>query len=47
MFDELKRFCPNFPKCGLRLVFVWEWPVEWPTLDSPLLPAKNKILIHD
>ncbi len=48
LFDELEKVLPEFSEMWVATGFpVGEWPVEWPTLDSPLLPAKNKILIHD
>jgi CubicO group peptidase (beta-lactamase class C family) len=48
LFDALEKYLPEFSEMWVATDFhVGEWPVEWPTLDSPLVPAKNKILIHD
>lgn len=46
--DELEKYLPEFANMGVAADFrIGEWPFKWPTLDSQLVPAKNKILIHD
>jgi CubicO group peptidase (beta-lactamase class C family) len=46
--DELGKYLPEFSQMRVATDFrIGEWPFKWPTLSSPLVPAKNKILIHD
>jgi CubicO group peptidase (beta-lactamase class C family) len=46
--DELEKYLPEFSHMQVATDFrLGEWPFKWPTLSSPLVPAKNKILIHD
>jgi len=46
--DELEKYLPEFADMQVATDFpIGEWPFKWPTLSSPLVPAKNKILIHD
>ena len=48
LFDELDKYLPEFSEMVVATDFpIGEWPVKWPTLESSLVPAKNKILIHD
>jgi CubicO group peptidase (beta-lactamase class C family) len=48
LYDELERYLPEFSDMWVAIGFrVGEWPVTWPTLASPRVPAKNKILIHN
>jgi CubicO group peptidase (beta-lactamase class C family) len=48
LHDELEKYLPEFSDMQVATDFVLgEWPFKWPTLDSPLAPAKNKILIHN
>ena len=48
LYDELEKYLPEFSDMQVATDFkLGEWPFEWPTLDSPLVPAKNKILIHN
>jgi CubicO group peptidase (beta-lactamase class C family) len=48
LFDELEKYLPEFSKMWIASDFrLGKWPFKWPTLASPLVPAKNKILIHD
>ena len=46
--DELEKYLPEFSDMQVATDFpIGEWPFKWPTLNSPLVPAQNKILIHD
>lgn len=46
--DELEKYLPEFSDMQVATDFrIGEWPFQWPTLDSPVMPARNKILIHD
>jgi CubicO group peptidase (beta-lactamase class C family) len=48
LYDELEKYLPEFSDMQIATDFcIGEWPFTWPTLASPLVPAKNKILIHD
>jgi CubicO group peptidase (beta-lactamase class C family) len=48
LFDELEKYLPEFSDMWVAADFsVGEWPSKWPTPASPLVPAINKILIHD
>ena len=48
LYDELDRYLPEFSDMQIATDFILgDWPFKWPTLASPLAPAKNKILIHD
>jgi CubicO group peptidase (beta-lactamase class C family) len=48
LYDELEKYLPEFSHMQVATDFILgEWPFTWPTLASPLAPAKNKILIHD
>jgi CubicO group peptidase (beta-lactamase class C family) len=48
LYDELEKHLPEFADMQVATDFrLEEWPIKWPTLASPLVPAKNKILIHD
>lgn len=48
LYDELEKYLPEFSEMWVATDFpIGEWPVEWPTLNSQLEPAENKILIHD
>jgi CubicO group peptidase (beta-lactamase class C family) len=48
LYDELEKYLPEFSDMQIATDFcLGEWPFKWPTLASPLVPAKNKILIHD
>lgn len=48
LYDELEKYLPEFSHMQIATDFVLgEWPFKWPTMASPLAPAKNKILIHD
>jgi CubicO group peptidase (beta-lactamase class C family) len=48
LYDELALYLPEFADMQVAPDFpVGEWPVQWPTLASALVPAKNRILIHD
>lgn len=48
LYDELEKYLPEFSQMQVATDFILgEWPFKWPTLASPLVPAKNKILIHD
>lgn len=47
LYDELEKYLPEFADMQIATDFVLgEWPFKWPTMASPLVPAKNKILIH-
>lgn len=47
LYDELAKYLPEFAEMQIATDFILgEWPFKWPTLASPLVPAKNKILIH-
>lgn len=47
LYDELEKYLPEFADMQIATDFILgEWPFKWPTLASPLVPAKNKILIH-
>lgn len=46
--DELSKYLPEFANMQVASDFrIGEWPFAWPTLSSPLVPAKNPILIHE
>ncbi len=46
--DELARYLPEFASMQYAPDFkLGEFPFAWPTADSRLVPAKNKMLIHD
>lgn len=46
--DELDKYLPEFSDMQVATDFrIGEWPFQWPTLNSPLVPAKNKMLVHD
>ncbi len=46
--DELATYLPEFFNMQVATDFrIGEWPFAWPTLSSPLAPAKNKIHIHE
>ncbi|MBA4383137.1 MAG: hypothetical protein C0410_00225 [Anaerolinea sp.] len=48
LYDALEKFLPEFADMWVATDFViGEWPFKWPILTSSLVPAKNKILIHD
>jgi CubicO group peptidase (beta-lactamase class C family) len=48
LYDELEKYLPEFGDMQIATDFrIGEWPFKWPTLASPLVPARNKILIHD
>jgi CubicO group peptidase (beta-lactamase class C family) len=48
LYDELEKYLPEFSDMQVATDFrIGEWPFAWPTLASPLVPAKNMILIHD
>lgn len=46
--DELARYLPEFAHMQYAADFKFgEFPFAWPTGSSALVPAKNKMLIHD
>ena len=48
LYDLLEKYLPEFADMQVATDFqIGEWPFKWPTLASPLVPAKNKIFIHD
>ncbi len=48
LFDPLDRYLPAFSSMQYATNFqVGKFPQMWPTDQSPLRPARNKILIHD
>lgn len=45
--DELSDYLPEFDEMQIANDFVFgEWPIRWPDANSPLIPARNKIHIH-
>lgn len=48
LYDALEQYLPEFASMQYASDFkLGEFPFVWPTSQSPLIPAKNKILIHD
>jgi len=46
--DPLAKYLPEFSDMQVATDFpIGEWPFAWPTLASPLTPAKHPILIRD
>ncbi len=46
--DLLSDYLPEYANMQVATDFrIGEWPFAWPTLASPLKPAKNKIHIHE
>ncbi|MCE5188535.1 MAG: beta-lactamase family protein [Eubacteriales bacterium] len=45
--EPLSRYLPEFSEMQVAKDFRFvDWPFAWPTLSSPLAPARNPILIH-
>ena len=48
LYDTLDKYIPEFSQMYYSADFkVGEFPFRWPTLEDNLLPARNKIYIHD
>ena len=46
--DPLDKYLPEFAQMQCAVDFpIGRFPITWPTQDSTLVPAKNKMLIHD
>ena len=46
--DLLSDYLPEYANMQVATDFrIGEWPFAWPTLASPLAPARNKIHIHE
>lgn len=48
LYDPLDKYLPEFGSMYYATDFrPGEFPLVWPTMRSPLAPARNKMLIHD
>lgn len=48
LYDPLDRYLPEFGQMQYASDFKFgQFPFQWPNAQSRLVPAKNKILIHD